>query len=230
MDDPWQLVDPKKAFTESPRERATIKLTTYGEGLESVMGSDQDHIDRIFLPGQAAFHYQALIRTEGTVTIGDQSWTVKGRGCMDHSWGPRNWHAKIYLRWLIASFTDDYGFMLVRGVGPTKKTRSGFVWENGIFHLVDDFEMNNTTANDPNFELKKVELLIKSGDRRWRATGTPQAWLPLRHRQTDADGNPALLRIVKSPAEWVDGEGHTGEGMLEYHDLMQNGRPYGLDD
>jgi hypothetical protein len=149
---------------------------------------------------------------------------------MDHSWGPRNWHAKIYLRWLIASFTDDYGFMLVRGVGPTKKTRSGFVWENGIFHLVDDFEMNNTTANDPNFELKKVELLIKSGDRRWRATGTPQAWLPLRHRQTDADGNPALLRIVKSPAEWVDGEGHTGEGMLEYHDLMQNGRPYGLDD
>ena len=65
---------------------------------------------------------------------GGREWAVDGRGGKDHSWGPRNWHAKIYLRWLIASFDDHHGFMLVRAVGPTKKTRSGFVWDAGRFH------------------------------------------------------------------------------------------------
>lgn len=230
MDDPWTLTDPKKAFAQSPRQKASIKLATYGEGLESVMGKDQDHIDLIFLPGQAAYHYQALIRTEGTVTVGDQTWTVTGRGCMDHSWGPRNWHAKIYLRWLIASFDDDNGFMLVRAVGPNKKTRSGFVWDEGKFYIVDDFKMENEYAGAPHYELKKSSVTITSGDRQWQATATPQAWLPVRHRQPGADGKPALLRIAKSPTEWVDSEGRKGQGMMEYHDLMVDGKPIALDD
>lgn len=230
LDDAWDLVEPKKVFTTAPRQNATIKLTTYSNGLESVMGQDQDQIDLIFLPGQADKHYQQLIRTEGTVTVGDQTWEINGRGGMDHSWGIRNWHAKIYLRWHIAQFSDDYGFMLVRGVGPDKQTRSGHVWENGKFYIVDDFEMKNENAGAPNYQLTKCSLVIKSGDRTWEATGTPQHWLPLRHRQTGADGKPALLRIVKSPAEWVDGNGIEGQGMLEYHDLMVDGKPVGIDD
>ncbi len=54
--------------------------------------------------------------------------------------------------------------------------------------------------------------------------GTPQAWVPLRHRQNDAQGNPALLRIVKSPTEWVMSDGRRGEGMCEYHDRIVDGR------
>ena len=38
LDDPWQLVDPKKAFQESPRVNAAVDLTTHARGLESVMG------------------------------------------------------------------------------------------------------------------------------------------------------------------------------------------------
>ena len=226
----WDLTDPKKAFQESPRVDVVVELKTRAYGLESVMGFDQDHINLIFLPGQADFHYQHLIHTTGRVTVGDQSWSVDGRGGKDHSWGPRNWHAKIYLRWLIASFDDDHGFILVRAVGPTKKTRSGYVWERGKFHLVDDFEMHNEYAGAPHHELRKTTVRIVSGGREWTATGTPQAWLPLRHRQTDAAGKPALLRIVKSPSEWIDSAGHKGQGMCEYHDLMVDGLPVGADD
>jgi hypothetical protein len=43
--------------------------------------------------------------------------------------------------------------MLTRAVGPTKQTRSGFVLDNGEFHVVDDFEMHNTYAPAPNYEL-----------------------------------------------------------------------------
>ena len=229
LDDPWCLTDPKKAFTEAPRLPASVELTTCGEGLDAVMGFDQDHIDRIFLPGQADFHYQRLIRTEGRVTVGDQSWTVAARGGMDHSWGPRNWHAKIYLRWLIASFDDDHGFMLVRAVGPTKQTRSGFVWDGGKFHLVEHFDMDNEYAAAPHYEVRKTRLRIRGDGREWTAVGTPQQWLPLRHRQKNAAGEEAILRIVKSPTEWVDGAGRKGAGMLEYHDLIdKDGRPHGL--
>ncbi len=230
LGDAWGLTDPKAAYTSAPRAAADIALTSFAQGLGSILGFDQDHIDKIFLPGQADFHYQHLVRTTGTVRVGDQTWTVDGRGGKDHSWGPRNWHAKIYLRWNIASFGDDFGFMLTRAVGPTKKTRSGFVWEAGAFHLVDDYEMKNAYAGAPNYELKAVDLRIQSGARTWTASGRPQAWLPLRHRQKNEKGEPALLRIVKSPTDWISGDGRRGEGMCEYHDLMIDGTPVGLHD
>jgi hypothetical protein len=230
LEDPWQLVEPKRAFHESPRVAVAVELDCLSEGLGSVMGFDQGHIDRIFLPGQADFHYQHLIHSTGRVTVGPQDWIVDGRGAKDHSWGPRNWHAKIYLRWLIASFDDDHGFILVRAVGPTKTTRSGFVWDAGKFHLVDDFDMRNEYADAPHYELKRTTLKIRSGSRAWKAEGIPQAWLPLRHRQNDAAGKPALLRIVKSPTQWTTDEGRTGPGMCEYHDLMIEGRPAGIED
>jgi hypothetical protein len=230
LEDPWLLTDPKKAFETAPRSSADINLSCRSTGLETVMGFDQDHIERIFLPGQAHFHYQHLIHTTGTVRIGDRTWTVDGRGGKDHSWGPRNWHAKIYLRWLIASSDDDLGFMLVRAVGPTKKTRSGYLLEGGAFHLVDDFQIKNHYGGAPRYELRKVELAIISGARRWSAVGTPQAWLPLRHKQRDQEGNETILRIVKSPADWVFRDGLHGAGMCEYHDRIVDAKPIGLDD
>lgn len=230
LEDPWMLTDPKRAFATAPRTHGEIELSCRSTGLATVMGSDQDHIDRIFLPGQADFHYQHLTHTTGLVRVGAQAWTVDGLGGKDHSWGPRNWHAKIYLRWLIAAADDDNGFVLVRGVGPTKQTRSGFVLADGAFNVVDDFQMKNHYAGAPNYELRRVELRIVSGKRSWQAFGTPQAWLPLRHLQKNQRGEDALLRIVKSPTDWTFGDGARGAGMCEYHDLMIQGKPVGLED
>ncbi|MGE0308840.1 MAG: hypothetical protein AB7N61_21800 [Acidimicrobiia bacterium] len=227
--DPWKLVNPKEAFTTSPLVPCEIHLDAFSTGLDAVMGQDQDQHHLIFLPGQADFHYQHLAHTIGTVKVGDRSWNVDGRGGKDHSWGPRNWHAKIYLRWQIASVNDDFGFMLTRAVGPTKKTRSGFVWQDGTFHVVDDYEMTNTYAEAPNYECRKIELVIHSGERSWTATGTPTGWMPVRHVQQGADGKPALLRIVKSPVNWIV-DGQVAVGTHEYHDLMVDGVPYGLFD
>jgi hypothetical protein len=230
LDDAWSLTDPKAAFRSAPRAHAEVDLVCRSTGLATVMGSDQDHIDRIFLPGQADLHYQHLARSSGTVRVGDQFWRFRDAGGgKDHSWGVRNWHAKIYLRWLIASVDDDHGFLLVRGVGPTKQTRSGFVLNEGQFHLVDDFEMANEYAGAPHYELRRVQLQIRSGSRRWSAVGEPRAWLPLRHRQKNARGEDALLRIVKSPTDWQL-QDRPAQGMCEYHDLIVDGRPVGLHD
>jgi hypothetical protein len=229
LDEAWAMTDPKVAFATAPRADCHIELDVRSFGLGSVMGQDQDQHHLIFLPGQASWHYQHLCRSTGSITIGDTTWQVNGRGCKDHSWGPRNWHAKIYLRWLIGMVDDDFGFLLTRAVGPTKQTRSGCVWQNGEFHVVDDFEMHNSYADAPHYELRGTEVTIRSGNRTWRASGEPTSWVPLRHRQPSADGTEATLRIVKSPTVWII-DGQDGAGMCEYHDLIVDGRPVGLDD
>ena len=185
LDDPWSLTDPKTAFRTAPRAHGEVDLICRSSGLSSVMGSDQDHIERIFLPGQADLHYQHLTRSTGSVRVGDHSWTFRDAGGgKDHSWGVRNWHAKIYLRWLIASLDDDHGFLLVRAVGPTKQTRSGFVLDGGRFHLVDDFEMRNEYAGC-------APLRIASG-----AAADSQ-----RAASLDGDRRAAGLAALASPAE-----------------------------
>lgn len=230
LEDSWSLTDPKRAFATAERVDATVELDCYSSGLAHVMGSDQDHIDKIFLPGQADFHYQHLARSVGKVRLGDHEWQIDGAGGKDHSWGPRNWHAKIYLRWHICAIDDQNGFMLVRGVGPNKQTRSGFVLDDGVFHVVDDFEMRNRYGAAPHHPLEEVDLAIRSGGKVWRASGTPLYWLPLRHRQKNDRNEDALLRIVKSPTHWRLEDGRDGTGHCEYHDLIVDGKPVGLAD
>src|SRR6266540_1780505 len=123
--DPWLLTEPKRAFAESPTAEVHLDVQCATAGLAATMGQDQDQHHLIFLPGQADFHYQHMTHVVGAIRIGDDVHEVDGRGGKDHSWGPRNWHAKVYLRWLTCCLDDDNGFMLTRAVGPTKKTRSG---------------------------------------------------------------------------------------------------------
>ena len=227
FDDGWALTAPRSAFASSPTEHAHLELTVESAGLGAVMGSDQAHIDQIFLPGQADWHYQHLAWTTGTVTLGGREYAISGAGGKDQSWGPRNWLAKIYLRWLIAATHDrTLGFMVQRAVGPTKEVLGGHVWEDGIFHLADDIDIRNTYEPEVPHRLLRTEVTIRSGTRSWVATGTPRTWLPLRHRSTDENGVPAHLRIVKSPTSWTFADGRAGSGMCEFHDrLDEHGVP-----
>jgi hypothetical protein len=228
FDDPWILTDPKQAFATSPKLDAEVELTCTVAGLEATMGQDQDQHRMVFLPGQADFHYQHMAHVAGVVRLGDNRYDVDGRGGKDHSWGPRNWHAKIYLRWLTCCIDDANGFMLTRAVGPTDQTRSGFVLVDGEFAVVDGFAMTNHYAGAPHYELLGTEVTVQSRDVEWSVVGVPQNFLPARHRQTSPDGVAATLRIVKKPTEWVFSDGRTGTGHLEYHDLVEGGVPVGL--
>ncbi len=228
LEDPWVLRDPRRAFTESARTAADIDLVCTTDGLGATMGQDQDQHHLILLPGQADFHYQHMTHVVGTIRLGDDVHEVDGRGGKDHSWGPRDWHAKIYLRWLTCCLDDDNGFMLVRAVGPTKQTRSGFVLDGGELRVVDGFDMVNHYAGPPHYELRWTDVTVHAGDVEWSAAGTPQHHLPLRHRQRNAEGVEATLRIVKQPTEWMFADGRAATGHLEYHDLLDGGVPVGL--
>lgn len=228
FDDPWALTDPKRAFAAAPTVAAQVDLDCTTLGLDTTMGQDQDQHHLIFLPGQADFHYQHMAHVVGSARLGEDSLAIDGRGGKDHSWGPRNWHAKIYLRWLTCCLDDRNGFMLTRAVGPTKQTRSGFLLADGEFRVVDGFDMVNHYAGGPWYELTQTEVTVRAGDQTWSATGTPRNYLPLRHRQRNDAGQEAVLRIVKQSADWRFADGRDAAGHLEYHDLMQDGVPVGL--
>lgn len=226
--DPWALTEPQVAFASNPKAPAQVDLVCTTEGLHATMGQDQDQHHLILLPGQAAFHYQHMARVSGTVRVGDDTFAVLGRGGKDHSWGPRDWHAKTYFRWLICCIDDDNGFMLVRAVAPTAERRSGFVWAERSFAVVDGFEMQNRYGGAPHYQLEHTDVTVRARGVTWRASGWPQNAIPARHRQAGPDGREAILRIVKQPTEWTLDDGRRGIGHLEFHDLVEGGVPVGL--
>ncbi len=224
--DSLALENPRAAFAEAKQVSCDIRLDIAGDGLSSVLGSDQDHVGLVFLPGQAHGHYQHLVRVRGQATVGENSFAIAGVGGRDHSWGPRNWFAKTYFRWLIANTGDGFGFMAIRSAGQTLQRKSGFVWENGTFHLLDDVALESDyDARDYH---QRCRVSLRANNRSWTAEGEALHRLPLRHRQTAPDGSHSLLRIVKGPMRWRISDGRIAWGSGEYHDQMVDGRPAGL--
>ncbi|MET0491139.1 MAG: hypothetical protein ABW143_12985, partial [Acidimicrobiales bacterium] len=138
LEDPLEMADPRKAFTENPYEQAKVELT-YTRVSDMFGGEPEETHEK---PGEefAKGHYEQLVRGVGEITVDGTTYPVDGYGLRDHSWGPRYWQAPWYYRWLTANFGDDFGFMgsrVARRDGDG--TRGGFVWENGTLHPCRDF-------------------------------------------------------------------------------------------
>ena len=128
LEDPLEMADPRKAFTENPYEQAKVELT-YARVSDPIGGEPDETHER---EGEefAKGHYEQLNAATGTIAVGDQEWAVSGYGLRDHSWGPRTWQAPWYYRWLTVNFGDDFGFMgsrIARQDGDGM--RGGFVWD-----------------------------------------------------------------------------------------------------
>jgi hypothetical protein len=234
LDEPEQMADPKKAFTENPSERAEVHLTFTGQGRPSMFGGEPDTPHEA--PGEefAKGHYEQLIAASGSIRIGDQEWEVNGFGLRDHSWGPRYWQAPWYYRWLTANVDADFGFMasrVARKDGPG--TRGGFVWEQGVMHLCDDVQISTVTRGDEAYH-DRIEGVLRSSrsNREWRFTGESISLIPLRNRRQTPDGEWLQTRISEAMTRWTvhsgPYEGRSGYGMSEYLDQIIDGAPVGI--
>ena len=228
--DPLQMVEPKKAFTENPRTECTVTLRIFGGS--PMFGGEPDTPHET--PGEefAKGHYEQLLRAEGTIRVGGESWTITGHGLRDHSWGPRFWSAPFYYRWLTANFGPDFGFMgsyiAKRGGGGS---RGGFVWEgDGPLIMVDDVDVTTEWRGEENYH-RKVHLTLRSSKagREWKIEGDAFNLIPLRNRRTTPDGDELLTRISEGMTEWRTADGKIGYGLSEYLDQMVDGSPVGLE-
>jgi hypothetical protein len=225
LDDPWQLADPGRAFRDSPTTHASVDLAL--SGCSTPVGGEPDEpADRL---GEdfARGHYEQLVEVTGAVALGPDRWSVRGHGLRDHSWGPRYWQAPFYYRWLTGNLGARLGFMgshIARRDGDG--IRTGFVWEDGILHLCDDVRLR-TVEEGPQRTHRSLELLLRSGPRTWKLSGTVTALVPLRNRRPGPDGAELLTRITEGLTRWETDGGGVGYGLAEYLDQIVDGTPVG---
>jgi len=227
LDDPLQMADPKKAFTENPYAECEVRIEY--SGVSDMFGGEPDEPHE--RPGEefAKGHYEQLIAGKGTIRVGDEEWEVDGFGLRDHSWGPRYWQAPWYYRWLTANFGPDFGFMgsrVARRDGDG--TRGGFVWEAGKLHLCRDFEISTEWQGEDTYH-QSISATLRSGDKEWKVTGKVLDLIPLRNRRPDpTTGDMLVTRISEGMTEWTLDDGRTGYGLSEYLDQIIDGNPVGI--
>jgi hypothetical protein len=216
------MAEPRQAFTENPYAPASVSLT-YTRVSDMVGGESDENHER---PGEefARGHYEQLVAAKGTISVGDQEWTVDGFGLRDHSWGPRTWQAPWYYRWLTGNCGPDFGFMLSRIARQDREgTRGGFVWENGKLHLCREAEISTEWSGDDRYHQRIEARLAANGDE-WRITGEVLNLIPLRNRREGL-----VTRISEGLTRW-DVDGREGYGLSEYLDQIIDGEPVGLDE
>jgi hypothetical protein len=236
LDEPEQMADPKRAFTENPFAEAEVHLTFTGQGRPSMFGGEPDQPHE--QPGEefAKGHYEQLVEATGSIRVGERAWQIRGFGLRDHSWGPRYWQAPWYYRWLTANVDRDFGFMASRVAkqdGPG--TRGGFVWEDGTLHLCDDVEISTETRSDEHYHDRiRATLRSSRSGREWEVSGEAISLIPLRNRRQAPDGEWLQTRISEAYTRWTVHSGpfedRVGYGMSEYLDQIVDGAPVGIDE
>ncbi len=112
-----------------------------------------------------ANHYEQTGRYEGEIVLGRKKYAFGGTGQRDRSWGVRDWRLPANWVWLTGQFGEGGGeltfnvcqveLLLFRAFG-------GFVYEDGVNHLVDDFDIETDFASD-GVTQKALRLVVRYG-------------------------------------------------------------------
>jgi hypothetical protein len=227
LDEPLDMADPRAAFTSNPYAECRVALD-YRRVSDMFGGEPEERHEK---PGEefARGHYEQLVSASGTITVGEQTWTVDGFGLRDHSWGPRTWQAPFYYRWLTANFGPGFGFMGSRiARRDSEGTRGGFVWDGDKLLPCHDFEIETDWQGDDAYHSGiRAVLRARDGDdeREWQVTGTVRSLIPLRNRREGM-----VTRISEGMTQWTLDDGRVGYGLSEYLDQIIDGQPVGIDE
>ncbi len=226
LSDPSLLRDPKRAFAEAPRVQASLdwKLTTLGpaHGGEPLRDDQPTMYGRDFSLG----HFNQHTKVEGSLVVGDQSWTMDGLGWRDHSWGPRTWQAIHFYRLFVGNFDDGSALMFLKITDRAGVTRRIGVWldaATGEYEEIEDGDVmvDWTADKDP----ASYKLGIRTPKRRIIVEGKVLSLAPLRNRR-EIDGKMVVSRISESFTEFTC-EGRRGLGVTEFIEVVENGVPVG---
>jgi len=230
LDDPLQMADPRRAFTENPWTDCAVELDY--RGISPMLGGEPVNDDGTPIeekPGEgfARGHYEQHVGARGTVRVGDEEWAVDGYGLRDHSWGPRYWQSPWWYRWLTGNFGEDAGFVVSIIASRDGSRRVGGVWfENGEYQHLTGAAIDTDWRTDDHYH-ERVRAVASVGDTEHVIEGWVLSLIPLRNRRKTPDGEQLVTRISEGMTEWRC-DGRVGYGLSEYLDQIVDGKPVGL--
>ena len=220
VEDPNALRDPKALFANGARLPVRVHWVHEAEspvhGGEPVNDAVQTMYGRDFSLG----HFNQHGRVRGEISVGDDNWTIDGRGWRDHSWGPRYWQAIYYYRLFIANFPNGDGFMLLKITDKSGASRRvGVLLVGRQYEEIVDMDLSTQWSDkqDP----ARVNIGVRTAKRKAVIAGEIIRLAPLRNRRK-ANGQTLETRIAEgfTRFSWDD---RLGYGMTEYIERIEGG-------
>ncbi len=232
LEDPLEMADPRRAFTESPHAPCRIDLD-FG-GVSPMYGGEpvgDDGGPLLEADEDAPFargHYEQHVAAEGRVTVGERRWSISGYGLRDHSWGPRYWQSPWFYRWLTANFGPDFGFVVSVITSRDGGERiGGMVLADGEYDLIRRARIETGWKGDQVVHDSIGVAVETASGASYHIDGRVMSLIPLRNRRRDNEGRMQMTRISEGMTRWRC-NGRTGYGLSEYLDQIVDGRPVGV--
>ncbi len=86
-----------------------------------------------------ANHYEQAGQIEGSITVDDEVFKIKGYGQRDHSWGVRDMRVPSNWRWLSCQFGDTLCFNAIQVDVLALRVSGGYVYHEGQLDVVIDW-------------------------------------------------------------------------------------------
>ncbi|HEX6310468.1 MAG TPA: hypothetical protein VF152_02445 [Acidimicrobiia bacterium] len=230
LEEPLQMANPRKAFTENPWVDATVELGY--RGISPVAGGEPVNDDGSPISenpeeGFARGHYEQHVGARGVIRVGDEEWEVDGYGLRDHSWGPRFWQSPWWYRWLTMNFGEDAGFVIsIVAARDGSQRIGGVALEDGEYRRIDEATIETAWEGADTYH-RTIRATARTASREYEIEGSVLSLIPLRNRRTSPDGEQLVTRISEGMTEWR-WDGRTGYGLSEYLDQIVDGKPAGL--
>jgi hypothetical protein len=225
---PFEMANPKKAFTENPMEKCRVEIDY--TGVSPMYGGEPVNEDGspIKQKAEEAFargHYEQHIHGKGFFLVGDQKYEIDGFGLRDHSWGPRYWQNIYWYRWLPMNFGSDFAMMVsvITQADGTQRMGGMVLRDNEYINIT---EAKITTQWDDNDYQTDFKVWAKTDEREYDIDARVLSLIPLRNRRQSPDGEWLNTRITEGMTEYRC-DGKIGYGMSEYLDQIVDGKAVG---
>lgn len=219
VEEPDALRDPQKLFNSGTRAPSRVHWVHEAEspihGGEPTSPATPTMYGRDFSLG----HFNQHARVRGEIRVGENVWTIEGRGWRDHSWGPRYWQAIYFYRLFLANFPNGDGLMLLKITDKAGRTRrEGVLLVDGQYEDILDMDLFTdwTDSQDPAF----VRIGVRTANRKAIITGEILTLAPLRNRRRA--GDEILVSRIAEGYTRFRWEGQEGYGMSEYIERLEN--------
>ena len=227
LDDPLQMADPRRRFTENPYERGRGRPDLHPVSATCSAASPTEPHEK---PGEefAKGHYEQLIAGTGSIGVGDEEWAHRRLRPARPLVGPALLAGAVVLP---LAHRQRRRRLRLHGEPhrPAATARARGAASCGTASSCTSAATSRSRPSGPRrgtYHQSIAATLRRDEERRG---GSPARWRhdpPAQPRRPDGDGS--VTRIGEGLTQWTLDDGRVGYGLSEYLDQIIDDQPVGL--